>query len=731
MPYYPIQQSFSAGEISPRIFAQAGTPVYERGLETMRNFLALSQGPAKRRPGFRFIADLQTVTPGIDPTQPARVIPFDINENISFILVLTDLRMDIYNLNGPAVDNNIVKDGDFFEELAAWLVDTTNAGIVRYNPNQRGAELNATAQVGSTAAIEQSVTVLTTGNHTFSGRFINQIPGSGAQCRIMIGTAQGLADILDVTTDSNPQFVQTPIALTAPGPVWLRIEMAAGAGHFVVDNLQLLDLAGAGPVSFVTPWTEREIGEIQYALPPNEETIFLVQQNHDPYELILDLVTATFTFQTIPITSVPAEWTGSNWPGVVAFFQGRSWFARTPDEPGSIWGSVSAQYRDFTPGPNPADAIVWQLNQRGAIQWMQGVREFLVATENQENIFTSQQGILKTGDVEVTQQSAFGSAFVQAQEIGDQVLYITADRTKLRAEQQSFIEQGWIAQDLTFPSEHILKGFGQRAVRIAFARDPEQIIWIAREDGTLAASTYERSLEIVGWHQHEIGETGPVISDPEDEPFTRRQFPAQVLDIAPINFQGIDLVVAVTRRIIDGDPKIYLEEMDLTTPIFQESWLQYTLPVLGNVVTGLDHLEGETVQVLVDDAVDPDTVVSGGQITTQREGYNFKIGLRAPCFLMTLPKSGGNQAGTAQGTLRRNIEVFVRLLTSTRPFLNGVRPPDRSPSTPMDTPEPLQSDDVKVMDLGYDLFGRVTVFEDIPKDVQVLGLFGKVDIEHV
>jgi len=727
MPYYPIQSSFSAGEISPRVYAQEDSPVYQKGTEIMRNFVALSQGPAKRRTAFRFIADLADVG-AIDEQQPARIIPFDLSENVTFILVLTHLRMDIYNLNGPAVDNNIVEDGDFFEELTAWLLLTTNAGRVGYNAEQRGAELNATAQGGSTAFIEQEMTALTAGTHTFSGKFVNQVPGSGALCRIMIGSAQGLADILDMQTDSNPQLVVGGLVL-ALGAVWIRFEMTAGSGHFVLDNIQLLDDAGAGAVTFVTEWTEREIGEIQFALPPNEETIFLVQENHDPYELLLDLTTATFTFQTIPLSDAPAEWTGSNFPGVVGFFQGRSWFARTPDRPGAIWGSVSAQYRNFLEGANPADAISWELNQRGAIQWMQGVREFLVATENQENIVTSSQGILKTGDVEVVQQSAFGSTFIQSAEIGDQVLYITADRTKLRAEQQSFIEQGWIAIDLTFPSEHILKGFGLRATRIAFARDPEQVIWILRENGTLAGSTYERSLEIVGWHQHEVGNTGPIVSDPGEREV--REFPAEILDIAPLNFQGIDLVVAVTRRIIDGEPKIYLEEMDLTQNVYQESWVEYTLPDLTTTVTGLDHLEGEIVTVLVDDAVDPDTTVSGGAIETQREGYNFKIGLKAPCLLLTLPKTGGNRAGTAQGTLRRNVEIYIRLLTSTRPFLNGVRPPDRTPSTPMDTPEPLESTDVKVMDLGYDLFGRVEVYEDVPKDVQVLGLFGKTDTQHV
>jgi len=119
MPYYPIQSSFSAGEISPRVYAQEDSPVYQKGTEIMRNFVALSQGPAKRRTAFRFIADLADVG-AIDEQQPARIIPFDLSENVTFILVLTHLRMDIYNLNGPAVDNNIVEDGDFFEELTAW-----------------------------------------------------------------------------------------------------------------------------------------------------------------------------------------------------------------------------------------------------------------------------------------------------------------------------------------------------------------------------------------------------------------------------------------------------------------------------------------------------------------------------------------------------------------------------------------------------------------------------------
>lgn len=727
--YYPIQQSFSAGEISPRLHAQLESPAYQRGLVEQHNFLALSQGPSQRRPAFRFIGDANPV----DPTLNMRVIPFDINESVTFLLVLSDLRMDVWTLLGPAVGNNAVVDGGFFEGLTAWVVDTLSPGFVVYNSAARRAELNASLAGGAEAAIEQPVNILNAGAHTFTGDFVNAIPGSGALCRIMVGSAQGLADFLDTTTDTNNFFSAVTAALPV-GIAWVRIEVTTGSGHFLINDLRLLDPLGPGAVSFVTPWGADDLQAIQWDVPANENTVFLVHEEHPPQEVLLNLATATFIFQAITFVNQPPQWAGSNWPKTVTFFQGRSWFASTPAEPESLWASKSStgaatDYRDFTTGPLADDSIAWRLNRRGRIQWMAGLKDLLVSTEVEENILVAENGILKTGDIQVQQQSAFGSADTQGVPIGDQVLYLSSDRTKLRAEFFRWIEQGWIAQDITFASEHLLKRFGARGKEIVFARDPEQLIWIAREDGTMACSTYERSLEIVGWHQHSFGETGPELPADDQTFLNRRLFPAQVVSIAGANFQGLDLVVGLVRRVIDGVPFIYLEEIDLTRRVFQESWTARQFPAPTMTVDGLDHLEGETVQVLVDEAVDPDAVVSGGQITTQREGLNFLVGLQAPCRMVSLPKTGGNRAGTAQGTKRRNVFIYLRLLDSVRPIINGTRPPDRTPSTPMDTPEPTRSEDIRVADLGYDLFAQVTVEEENPKDVQVLGIFGKVDVE--
>lgn len=727
--YYPIQQSFSAGEVTPRLLAQVESPAYLRGLGECHNFIALSQGPATRRPAFRFIAD----TNPVDPTLNMRVIPLDINENITFLLVFSDLRMDVYTLLGEARGDNIVVDGGFFEGLTAWVADITSPGRAFYNSAARKAELDATLSGGAAAAIEQPMVVSNAVAHTLTGNFINAIPGSGALLRIMVGTAQGLADLLDTTTDTN-NFFSIATAVLPVGTAWIRMEALTGSGHFLMDDIRVIDPLASGAVSFITPWGADDLQGIQWDVPANENTVFLVHEEHAPQEVLVDLTTATFTFQAIAFLNQPPEWTVANFPSTVTFYQGRSWFASTPSEPESIWSSKSAtgaagDYRDFTTGPLADDAIAWRLNRRGRIQWMSGIKALLVSTEIEENILVAENGILKTGDIQVEQQSAFGSSDTQGVPIGDQVLFLSSDRTKLRAEYFRWIEQGWIAQDITFASEHILKNFGARAKELVFARDPEQIIWIVREDGTLAATTYERSLEIVGWHQHAMGETGPELPA-EDQSFLRKRvFPAQLISIAGANFQGLDLLMGLTRRVIDGVPKIYLEEMDLTRPVFQESWIPRQFPVLTTVVDSLDHLEGEEVQVLVDNAVDPDQVVVGGQITTQRPGFSVTVGLRAPCRMTGLPRVGQPGGGSGQGTMRRNVFVYARILDSILPIIKGVRPPDRTPATPMDTAEPPRTKDVRVATLGYDLEARVVVQEEVPKGVTVLGWFGKTDVE--
>ena len=54
----PIQESFSAGEVSPRLYGRVDSGGYREGLRLMTNFVASARGPAKSRQGFRYLGQV-------------------------------------------------------------------------------------------------------------------------------------------------------------------------------------------------------------------------------------------------------------------------------------------------------------------------------------------------------------------------------------------------------------------------------------------------------------------------------------------------------------------------------------------------------------------------------------------------------------------------------------------------------------------------------------------------
>ncbi len=61
----PIQDSFSAGEISPRCYRRSDQEYWQRATQRLENFFASPRGPAKSRFGFRFLLnESEAVPPG-------------------------------------------------------------------------------------------------------------------------------------------------------------------------------------------------------------------------------------------------------------------------------------------------------------------------------------------------------------------------------------------------------------------------------------------------------------------------------------------------------------------------------------------------------------------------------------------------------------------------------------------------------------------------------------------
>lgn len=78
-------------------------------------------------------------------------------------------------------------------------------------------------------------------------------------------------------------------------------------------------------------------------------------------------------------------------------------------------------------------------------------------------------------------------------------------------------------------------------------------------------------------------------------------------------------------------------------------------------LSGLEHLEGETVNILGDGAEQPTEVVTNGAITADTAAAIFCVGLKRKARGRTMRLEGGSATGTAQGKHKRIYEAFVRL----------------------------------------------------------------------
>lgn len=77
------QRTFIGGEISPQLWGRLDDPKYLNGCETMRNWIAMPQGTARRRPGTRFVREVR------DSTRQTRLIPFTFGTSQSYAVELT------------------------------------------------------------------------------------------------------------------------------------------------------------------------------------------------------------------------------------------------------------------------------------------------------------------------------------------------------------------------------------------------------------------------------------------------------------------------------------------------------------------------------------------------------------------------------------------------------------------------------------------------------------------
>jgi hypothetical protein len=256
-------------------------------------------------------------------------------------------------------------------------------------------------------------------------------------------------------------------------------------------------------------------------------------------------------------------------------------------------------------------------------------------------------------------------------------------------------------------------------------QEPDNILWCVREDGQLAALTYQRSEAVVSWHRHILG--GAFGSGN-----------AVVESIASISGDlNEDELWVIVKRTVNGATVRYVEcfsdfdfdETAATDFKFLDSHLSYSGSATSSL-SGLDHLEGQTVSILADGSVHANKVVSSGAISLDRSVTKACVGLSYDSVLQTMRIEGGAAEGTSQGKIKRISKVVLRLFETVGvkvgPSLTNLetipfRTTSSNLSAPVDTL--IEGDKEIEFDDDYNSDGHIFIKQDQPLPASILAIY--------
>ena len=496
-------------------------------------------------------------------------------------------------------------------------------------------------------------------------------------------------------------------------------------GHRVIRVFKdggIVEISPGTPLEITTPYTAAELAEINFT--QSADVLYLAHESHAPRTLSRTSHT-DWTLAVIAFTDPPADWSAGDYPGCVGFFEQRLVWARSPSKPQTLWFSKTGDYENHGVSDPVVDddALTYTIasGEVNRIAWIAPGKALAIGTAGAEFVASGAGGgeAISPNSVRIVPETTFGSASVRPQRIGPAVLFLQEQRRKLREMVYSFDIDGHVAPDLTLLAEHVTEG-GLSA--LAYQQEPDSILWAVRGDGVLLGCTYQRDQEVVAWHRHVLGGR---FGDG----------PARVESIAVIPGEGRDELWIAVARTIAGQTRRTVEvlqpelgfQADQADAFYVDCGLSYQGPAAGTV-SGLGHLEGETVEILADGARRPPQAVTGGAVAIEPAAERVHVGLGYRWALSTMRLEAASGGGTAQGQAKRIADVTVRFFRSLgarigAPGGAGDVIHFRAADDPMDAPPPLFTGDRRVsFPAGWDREGMVEISGEGPFPATVIAI---------
>lgn len=670
---YQVQSSFNNGVLDPLLAARLDLKQWYQGVEVGENIDFLPQGGLRRRGGLEYIATADGA---------GRLIPFIFNTDQKYILLFTDQQVKVYR-DDALVDTVVTPylEADLFDIDFAQTADTMILVHEDYAPRTlvRGAtDADFTLSTITFAYVPQ---------YDFADSS-SPTPTSEIQTLTFTGFIEG------DTYKINLEGIDTETLTWNASITNVAEDIAEALTDLVNTPNSGISASGSGAVVTVT---FADAAADAWRLMSGR---VIVAVNNDNNNTVAAARTQTGVARGEDVWSATR-----GWPRTVTFHESRLWFGGSAQRPNTLWGSRVNNFFNFDPGKARADQAIDvtlntdQINRIQAIASNRTLQVFTIGGEFVARQSTTEP--ITPENVAITQQTRLGAKKIKPVNIEGTTMFIQRTGKAMHELVFDFGQDAFISGTMTLLSAHLIADPVQMDARRGTSDEDANRIYLVNTDGTVAVLNTLRDQSVSAWSKWTT-------------PGGAGLFTSVAVVLEDLYF--------IVKRVINGSTVYYLEKSN--TAIYTDSAKQYT--ALGSAtLTGLSHLEGETVRVKGDGAVLGSEVVASGSVTADRSITNGEAGLHFAPTITTMPAVQDMGAGFNLDDEKRITNCTLDVYETLGLYVNGTLIPDRTFGEGiLDTTPTPYTGRKNVRLLGWSKRNQVTItqMDPLPMTIRALNL---------
>lgn len=605
----PIQTSFNAGEFSPLMGGDVDLDKRPYSVSLLENMIALKQGPAVTRGGTVFVSEIK------DSDNKAAIRKFEFNNENAYQIEIGDQYFRFYK------DYALIESSGVPVEVATPYEQSNlfnNDGILLLN-------------------FAQSADVLYITHPLYPTQVLTRISDTSW-------------NIADVVFDDGPYLDLNGTTTT----------LGLSSGVLTASSVVGLN-NGAGFLS-------SDVGR-QFRIKDGSTWRNGIITSYTSTTVVGTNLTGTTVSANVNWRmGVYSETTG--YPSFITFIQDRVAVNGSTYDPDFYALSKTSGYSPSTISFQPTNStgtvaddnsVTGRIpsGQINSIRWMASdAKGLIIGTSKEEFLLRANTlgDTITPTNKNIVPLSATGGSIIPPIKTVNGNAFVQEFRRRVFDVVYSYEQDSLKPQDLTLAAEHITRG---QIVDASYQKEPVNVVWFAKGDGVLIGMTHYPDQKVYGWHRHSIGGIDASVE-------SISSIPSPAGDRDDLWMIVKRTIGGQTKRYVEYMSRYYEDEMDIYEGVSVDSRFSY-IGASTSVVTGLDHLNGEVVKVMVDGKSHPDLTVIDNEITlaNDRSGENIQIGLAFRWRLVTreleIKLANGD---TAQGKIKRVANVTLRLLNT-------------------------------------------------------------------